>query len=41
VLVTAGEFRLVRSPIRVTGYEPDYRPAPALDEHGDVTSQSS
>jgi crotonobetainyl-CoA:carnitine CoA-transferase CaiB-like acyl-CoA transferase len=33
VIVSAGEFRLVRSPIRVAGYEPEYRPAPLLDEH--------
>jgi CoA:oxalate CoA-transferase len=35
-LVTAGDFRLVGSPIRVGGYEPEYRPPPLLDEHGDV-----
>lgn len=29
-IVTAGDFRLVGSPIRVAGYEPDYRPPPAL-----------
>jgi crotonobetainyl-CoA:carnitine CoA-transferase CaiB-like acyl-CoA transferase len=40
-IVTAGEFRLVGSPIRVGGYEPDYRPPPLLDEHGDGTAQSS
>jgi crotonobetainyl-CoA:carnitine CoA-transferase CaiB-like acyl-CoA transferase len=34
MVVTAGDFRLVGSPIRIAGYEPDYRPAPALDEHG-------
>ncbi|HXA12922.1 MAG TPA: CoA transferase, partial [Mycobacterium sp.] len=34
-VVTAGEFRLVGSPIRVGGYEPEYRPPPLLDEHGD------
>jgi crotonobetainyl-CoA:carnitine CoA-transferase CaiB-like acyl-CoA transferase len=33
-LITAGDFTLVRSPIRIAGYEPDYRPAPTLDEHG-------
>ena len=32
-IVTAGDFRLVGSPIRVAGYDPDYRPAPRLDEH--------
>ncbi|RAV01526.1 CaiB/BaiF CoA transferase family protein [Mycolicibacter senuensis] len=29
-IVTAGDFRLVGSPIRVAGYEPDYRPPPGL-----------
>jgi CoA:oxalate CoA-transferase len=41
VIVTAGEFRLVGSPIHVDGYEPEYRPAPRLDEHADVTTQRS
>ncbi|MBU8833520.1 CaiB/BaiF CoA transferase family protein [Mycolicibacterium goodii] len=31
-IVTAGDFRLVGSSIRVSGYEPDYRPPPAFDE---------
>ena len=39
-IVTAGDFRLVGSPIHIAGYKPDYRPAPAPGEHGDV-SQSS
>ncbi|HNA51404.1 MAG TPA: CoA transferase, partial [Mycobacterium sp.] len=34
VVVSAGEFRLVAGPIKVAGYEPEYRPAPALDEFG-------
>lgn len=29
-IVTAGDFRLVGSPIRVAGYQPDYRPPPEL-----------
>ncbi|WP_441961884.1 CaiB/BaiF CoA transferase family protein [Mycolicibacterium houstonense] len=37
VLVTAGDFRLVGSPVRVAGYTPDYRPAPAFDEYGSVS----
>src|SRR5690349_19189395 len=37
-LVGVGEFRLVRSPIRIAGYEPEYRPAPRLDEHGDAAT---
>ena len=37
-LVTAGDFRLVGSPIRIAGYEPDFRPPPLLDEHGVVDS---
>jgi crotonobetainyl-CoA:carnitine CoA-transferase CaiB-like acyl-CoA transferase len=35
-LVTAGDFRLVGSPVRIAGYDPEYRPAPALDEHGGI-----
>jgi CoA:oxalate CoA-transferase len=34
MVVKAGEFRLVGSPIRVAGHEPDYAPPPALGEHG-------
>jgi crotonobetainyl-CoA:carnitine CoA-transferase CaiB-like acyl-CoA transferase len=33
VVVTAGAFRLVGSPIRIAGYDPDYRSPPALGEH--------
>lgn len=33
-IVTAGRDRLVGSPIKVAGFEPEYRPAPALDEYG-------
>jgi CoA:oxalate CoA-transferase len=32
VVVTAGEYRLVGSPVRVAGYQPDYLPPPVLDE---------
>lgn len=32
MVVAAGDFRLVGSPIRVAGYEPDYRPPPGLGE---------
>jgi hypothetical protein len=32
VVVTAGEFRLVGSPIHVSGYEPEYRPPPELSQ---------
>ena len=32
-IVTAGEHRLIGSPIKVAGYEPSYRAAPALDEY--------
>ena len=38
VIVQAGEFQLVRSPIRIDGYEPAYRRPPMLDEHGDQSS---
>ncbi|MFK4105206.1 CaiB/BaiF CoA transferase family protein [Streptomyces sp. NPDC019531] len=34
MIVRAGEHRLVGGPIRVAGYEPSYRPAPRLGEHG-------
>jgi CoA:oxalate CoA-transferase len=37
-VVSAGDFRLVGSPIRIAGYDPDYRPPPLLDEQGDVTN---
>jgi CoA:oxalate CoA-transferase len=40
VVVTAGDFRLVGSPVRVTGYQPAYRPPPRLDEHA-LEGQSS
>lgn len=33
-VVTAGDYRLVGSPIRIAGFEPDYRPPPHLGEHG-------
>lgn len=33
-IVTAGDFRLVGSPVRVAGYEPAYGPPPRLGEHG-------
>ena len=32
VVVSAGDFRLVGSPIHVSGYQPEYRPAPKLDD---------
>lgn len=40
-LITAGEFRLVGSPIRIAGFQPEYRPAPRLDEHADAAAHSS
>ena len=33
LIVTAGDFQLVGSPVRIAGYEPDYRPAPRLGAH--------
>ncbi|MEU6260546.1 CoA transferase [Streptomyces sp. NPDC047043] len=33
-IVRAGEYRLVGSPVRIAGYEPEYRPPPRLGEHG-------
>lgn len=35
LIVTAGDFQLVGSPVRVAGYEPAYGPPPRLGEHGD------
>jgi len=32
--VRAGDHRLVGSPIRIAGYEPEHRPPPRLGEHG-------
>ncbi|HEX6354499.1 CoA transferase [Actinophytocola sp.] len=32
-IVTAGDFRLIGSPVRITGYEPGHRPPPRLGEH--------
>jgi crotonobetainyl-CoA:carnitine CoA-transferase CaiB-like acyl-CoA transferase len=40
IVVTAGDFRLVGSSIRVDGYTPDYRPPPRLGEHNDVVPHS-
>lgn len=34
LIVTAGDFKLVGSPVRVAGYDPEYRPPPRLGEHG-------
>ena len=33
VVVSAGDFRLVGNPIHISGWQPDYRPPPKLDEH--------
>jgi CoA:oxalate CoA-transferase len=41
VIANAGDFRLVRSPIQVGGYQPDYGPPPRLGEHGGVPAHSS
>ena len=40
IVVSAGRYRLVGSSIRVAGYEPDYRPPPALGEHGPPIAQT-
>jgi crotonobetainyl-CoA:carnitine CoA-transferase CaiB-like acyl-CoA transferase len=39
MVVNAGEYRLVGGPVRVEGYEADYRPPPKLGEHGSVRAQ--
>ncbi len=36
MIVPAGDFRLVASPVRVAGYAPEYGPPPRLGEHGGV-----
>jgi CoA:oxalate CoA-transferase len=36
MIVRAGDFRLVGSPVRVAGYKPEYRPPPRLGEHGSL-----
>ena len=41
MLVTAGDFQLVGSPIHVAGYTPDYRPPPVFDEMAAERAQSS
>jgi CoA:oxalate CoA-transferase len=41
VIVTAGGFRLVGSPIRVEGCQPGYRPPPALGERNDAHSYTT
>lgn len=33
VVVSAGDYRLVGSPVRVAGYQPDYLPPPVLDDY--------
>lgn len=38
-IVTAGDYRLVGSPIRVAGYDHEYGPPPLLGEHGDVPAR--
>lgn len=35
IVVRVGDLRLVGNPVRVSGYQPDYRPPPRLGEHGD------
>ncbi|MGE0215228.1 CaiB/BaiF CoA transferase family protein [Mycolicibacterium sp.] len=40
-VVTAGTYRLVACPVKIAGYEPQYRPAPRLDEHAGAPAHSS
>ncbi|MCV7226409.1 CaiB/BaiF CoA transferase family protein [Mycolicibacterium komossense] len=40
-IVSAGAYRLVGSSIRVDGYRPEYRPPPALGQHGELPAHSS
>jgi crotonobetainyl-CoA:carnitine CoA-transferase CaiB-like acyl-CoA transferase len=37
-VVSAGDFRLVGSPVHIGGYAPDYRPPPAFDEYAAQSS---
>ncbi|MEZ5152636.1 CaiB/BaiF CoA transferase family protein [Rhodococcus zopfii] len=39
-VVTAGDFRLVGSPVKVAGYEPQYGAPPRLGEHGALPARS-
>ena len=39
-VVTAGDFRLIGGPVKVGGYDPEYRAAPVLDEYS-AQAQSS
>ncbi|MGW4789926.1 CaiB/BaiF CoA transferase family protein [Streptomyces sp. NPDC004230] len=41
MIATAGEFRLVASPIRVSGAIPAYGPPPRLGEHGGMPASKS
>ncbi|MEU1343681.1 CoA transferase [Streptomyces sp. NPDC005827] len=36
MIVRAGDFRLIGSPVRVAGYRPEFRPPPRLGEHGSL-----
>jgi CoA:oxalate CoA-transferase len=38
VIVSAGQYRLVGSSIRIDGYQPDYRPPPTLGQDGAQSS---
>lgn len=40
VIATAGDFRLIGSPIRVAGFDPDYGPPPRLGEHGGLPAHA-
>ncbi|MDY6996245.1 MAG: CoA transferase [Actinomycetota bacterium] len=40
VVVTAGRFQLVGSPIKISGYAPDYRPAPRFDQDAAIIGRT-
>jgi CoA:oxalate CoA-transferase len=40
IIVSSGDYRLVGNPIRVAGYQPDYRPPPKLDDSGTASPEA-
>jgi crotonobetainyl-CoA:carnitine CoA-transferase CaiB-like acyl-CoA transferase len=40
-IVTAGDHRLIGSPVKVSGYKPVYRAAPRFDEYSSGASEAT